>query len=106
MIITGGFNVYPAEVEQVALGFDGVQDCAAVGVPDEKWGEAVTLVVQPKTGHTIDPQMLLLFCREHLGGVKAPKSIQIWTDLPRSPVGKVLKREIRQQFWQHTDRNI
>lgn len=106
MIITGGFNVYPAEVEQVAAGFEGVQDCAAVGIPDDKWGEAVTLIVQAKPGHTIDADALLVFCRERLGGVKAPKSVQIWTDLPRSPVGKVLKRDIRQQFWQHAERRI
>jgi acyl-CoA synthetase (AMP-forming)/AMP-acid ligase II len=106
MIISGGFNVYPAEVEQVAAGFDGVQDCAVIGVPDEKWGEAVTLVVQPKPGHAIDADALLAYCRERLGGVKAPKSVQIWPDLPRSAVGKVLKRDIRQRFWQHTERRI
>jgi len=75
-------------------------------VPDEKWGEAVTLVVQPKPGHAVDADALLAYCRERLGGVKAPKSVQIWPDLPRSAVGKVLKRDIRQRFWQHTERRI
>lgn len=106
MIISGGFNVYPAEVEQIACAFEGVQDCAAIGVPDEKWGEAVKLIVQPKPGHEIDVRELLAFCRERLGGVKTPKTIELWDELPRSPVGKVLKREIRARYWQGAGRAI
>lgn len=98
MIITGGFNVYPAEVEQVACAVEGVLDCVALGVPDEKWGEAVKLIVQPKTGHIVDPEEVKAICRQRLGGVKAPKSVEVWLELPRSPVGKVLRREVKARF--------
>ena len=95
MIITGGFNVYSAEVEQVVMEHPAVQDCAVFGVPDEKWGERVTAVVQLRPGATLDQADLRRFVRERVGGVKAPKNILVWDDLPRSRVGKVLKREIR-----------
>jgi fatty-acyl-CoA synthase len=95
MIITGGFNVYSAEVEQVLLAHPGVQDCAVIGLPDPKWGERVTAVVQLHAGHAAGEAELRAFAKERLGGVKAPKQIAIWADLPRSPVGKVLKKDVR-----------
>jgi fatty-acyl-CoA synthase len=95
MIITGGFNVYSAEVEQALLRHPDVQDCAVIGLPDEKWGEMVVAVVQPQPGRTVDAEALRGFVREHIGGVKAPKRIEIWPDLPRSKVGKVIKAELR-----------
>ncbi|WP_043357791.1 class I adenylate-forming enzyme family protein [Cupriavidus basilensis] len=106
MIISGGFNVYPAEIERVLLDQPGVQDCAVIGVPDAKWGEAVKAVVQPVPGHEVDPTLLQAVCRTNLGGVKTPKSIEIWSSLPRNEAGKVLKREIRRQFWVDKDRRI
>ena len=95
MIITGGFNVYSAEVEQAVMEHPDVQDCAVFGVPDEKWGERVVAVVQSRTGPDLDLTALHGFVRERVGGVKAPKDYLVWADLPRSKVGKVLKREIR-----------
>jgi fatty-acyl-CoA synthase len=95
MIITGGFNVYSAEVEQVLLAHPGVQDCAVVGLPDGKWGERVTAVVQLHAGHELASAELQAFAKERLGSVKAPKQVEVWADLPRSPVGKVLKKEVR-----------
>jgi len=95
MIITGGFNVYSAEVEQVLLAHPGVQDCAVVGLPDGKWGERVTAVVQLHAGHELAEGELRAFAKERLGSVKAPKQVEIWADLPRSPVGKVLKKDVR-----------
>jgi fatty-acyl-CoA synthase len=95
MIITGGFNVYSAEVEQTVLEHPLVQDCAVFGIPDEKWGEQVTAVVQVRPGVSLDLGGLREFVRERVGGVKAPKAHLVWDDLPRSKVGKVLKREIR-----------
>jgi fatty-acyl-CoA synthase len=95
MIITGGFNVYSAEVEQVLLAHPGVQDCAVIGLPDPKWGERVTAVVQLHPGHAAGEAELRAFAKERLGSVKAPKQIAIWADLPRSPVGKVLKKDVR-----------
>ena len=106
MIITGGFNVYPAEVEQVVMSEQAVSDCAVIGVPDDKWGERVTAVVELKTGATLDPEALLARCRAELGGVRAPKRVEIVDALPRSPVGKVLKRVIRDRYWKDRDRQI
>lgn len=95
MIITGGFNVYSTEVEQALMRHPGVQDGAVLGLPDEKWGERVVAVVQPVPGAEIDPDELTAFVKAEIGSVKAPKQIEIWADLPRSKVGKVLKTEIR-----------
>jgi acyl-CoA synthetase (AMP-forming)/AMP-acid ligase II len=106
MIITGGFNVFPSEVEHAILTHPEVLDCAVIGVPDEKWGEAVKAVLQLKPGATIDEGALLGAVKAKLGSVKTPKSIEIWPDLPRSAVGKVLKREIRKPFWGERERKI
>ncbi len=95
MVITGGFNVYSTEVEQAVMQHPDVQDCAVVGLPDDKWGERVTVVVQLRPGAGAGPEEIRVFARERLGGVKAPKQVEVWPDLPRSKVGKVLKREIR-----------
>ena len=95
MIITGGFNVYSAEVEQVLMEHPDVRDCAVIGLPDDKWGERVTAVVQAKPGQPAAPDALKAFVRERIGSVKTPKQIEIWPDLPRSRVGKVLKNEIK-----------
>jgi acyl-CoA synthetase (AMP-forming)/AMP-acid ligase II len=98
MIITGGFNVYSAEVEQVLLAHPAVQDCAVIGLPDEKWGERVVAVVQPRTGLEVSADEVRAFVKERLGSVKAPKQVEVWADLPRSKVGKVLKGDIRSQL--------
>lgn len=95
MIITGGFNVYSVEVEQALLAHEAVQDCAVIGLPDDKWGERVTAVVQFRPGHNVPAQELAAFVKARIGSVKAPKQIEIMADLPRSKVGKVLKKEIR-----------
>jgi acyl-CoA synthetase (AMP-forming)/AMP-acid ligase II len=96
MVITGGFNVYSTEVEQALMQHPDIQDCAVVGLPDEKWGERVTAVVQLRPGATVSTEALRVFARERLGGVKAPKQIELWDDLPRSKVGKILKQDIKQ----------
>jgi acyl-CoA synthetase (AMP-forming)/AMP-acid ligase II len=98
MIITGGFNVYSAEVEQVLLAHPAVQDCAVIGLPDSKWGERVTAVVQLRPGQTVAQDDLRSFAKERLGSVKAPKQVEIWPDLPRSKVGKVLKTEVKSRL--------
>ena len=95
MIISGGFNVYSAEVEQVLLAHPAVQDCAVIGLPDEKWGERVTAVLQLRPGHAVTADDVRSFVKDRLGSVKAPKQVEIWPDLPRSKVGKVLKSEIK-----------
>jgi len=106
MIITGGFNVFPAEVEKAVLAHPAVQECAVVGAPDDDWGELVTAVVELKPGQDIEAAELLAFCRQRLSGVKSPKSIHFWPELPRTPVGKVLRRKVREHFWQGRSRAI
>ena len=95
VVITGGFNVYSTEVEQSIMRFPGVRDCAVIGLPDDKWGERVTAVIQCETTPVIDVEELRLFVRSDIGSVKTPKSIEVWPDLPRSKLGKVLKTEIK-----------
>jgi acyl-CoA synthetase (AMP-forming)/AMP-acid ligase II len=98
MIITGGFNVYSAEVEQVILTHPAVQDCAVIGLPDDKWGERVTAVLQLRPGQTITTDEMRGYVKKRLGSVKAPKQVEIWPDLPRSKVGKVLKTDVKAQL--------
>ncbi len=105
MIITGGFNVFPSEVEQVIHTFGTVRDCAVIGLPDPKWGEAVTAVIEPKDAAEVDGAAIIAACRERLGPVKTPKSV-IVRELPRSPVGKVLKRELREGYWAGQARRV
>jgi acyl-CoA synthetase (AMP-forming)/AMP-acid ligase II len=93
MIITGGFNVYSAEVEQALMQHPAVRDCAVVGLPDDKWGERVAAVVEP--GGEIAPEDLIAFVKARIGSVKAPKQVELWPELPRSRVGKVLKADVR-----------
>lgn len=105
MIISGGFNVYPSEVEQVLWRHPAIAECAVIGVPDDYWGEAVTAVVEAKEGAAVDADELISYCKNELGSIKTPKSI-IFETLPRSNVGKVLKREVRDRFWQAQSRSI
>jgi len=94
MILVSGFNVYPNEIEDVAALIPGVLECAAVGVPDEKTGEAVKLVIVRKDPSLTEEQVRA-FCRENLTGYKRPKVIEFRTDMPKTPVGKILRRELR-----------
>jgi len=98
MIITGGFNVYSTEVEQAVLAHPAVLDCAVVGLPDDKWGERVTAVIQPRAGHDVTPEEIRAWVRDRLGGVKAPKQVEVWPDLPRSRVGKILKTDVKSRL--------
>lgn len=106
MIISGGFNVYPSEVEQVLWGHPAVQDCAVIGVPDEQWGESVKAVVELSRGQQVSAAELIELCKARLGSVKAPKTVDFIEALPRSPVGKVLKKDLRAHYWKSVDRQI
>jgi long-chain acyl-CoA synthetase len=98
MIVSGGENVYPIEVEEVLAQHPEVADVAVIGVPDERWGEAVKALVVPRDGHHPAPEALIAFARERLAGYKLPRSIDLVADLPRTPTGKVLKRELRDGY--------
>ncbi|MBO9711759.1 AMP-binding protein [Sphingomonas sp.] len=106
MIITGGFNVYSVEVEQVILSHPAVRDCAVFGVPDPKWGEAVNAAVELKEDARAEPEEIIALVKARLGSVHAPKTVTFWAELPRSPVGKVLKREIRDRYWNGRERAV
>jgi len=106
MIISGGFNVYPSEIEQIIWAHPAVQDCAVIGVPDEQWGEAVKAVVELNAGQSVSADDIIALCKEKLGSVKAPKSVDFVPALPRSTVGKVLKKDLREQYWQGLERRI
>lgn len=106
MIVTGGFNVFSSEVEAAVMAHPAVKDCAVIGVPDEKWGEAVKAVIELRPGQSVTPQDLIGFVKERLGSVKAPKDVEIVEQLPRSTVGKVLKKEVRKKYWRGQERMV
>ncbi len=99
MIVSGGENIYPAEVENAIFGCPGVADVAVIGVPDDKWGEAVKAIVVPTEGTQPDPKTIIAWARNRIAGYKAPKSIDFVDLLPRNSSGKVLRRELRQKYW-------
>jgi long-chain acyl-CoA synthetase len=98
MIITGGENVYPREVEELLYTRPEVQECAVVGLPDKDWGERVTAFIVLPKGRQPDPAVLKSFLKEHLAGFKIPKEFVLVEDLPKNNAGKLLKREIKKQF--------
>jgi long-chain acyl-CoA synthetase len=100
MIITGGTNVYPAEVEKVLLAVPGVKDVAVIGVPDEKWGEAVKAVVVRAPNSDVSEEEIINHCRKELAGFKVPKSVDFVDEIPRSFIGKTLKKELRRKYWE------
>lgn len=106
MIVTGGENVYPAEVENALMAHPTVADVAAFGVPDERWGEAVKAVVVAVGDTQPTPDALIAFCRQRIAGFKCPKSIDFARVLPRNPSGKLLKRELRAPYWEGAGRLV
>jgi fatty-acyl-CoA synthase len=98
MVISGGENVYPAEVEQVLYQRPEIAEVAVIGTPDAKWGEAVTAVVALKKDQWLEPEVLIAWARERLAGFKCPRSVKFVDALPRTATGKVLKRELRQRL--------
>jgi acyl-CoA synthetase (AMP-forming)/AMP-acid ligase II len=106
MIISGGVNVYPAEIEAVLHAHTAVMDVAVIGVPDEEWGESVKAVVQLRPGMQCSPDELTEFCASRLAGYKKPRSYDFVEELPRDAAGKLLKRKIREPYWASAGRRI
>ncbi|WP_292923873.1 class I adenylate-forming enzyme family protein, partial [Novosphingobium sp. SCN 63-17] len=106
MIVTGGFNVFCSEVEAVVSEMAGVHECAAIGIPDEKWGEAVSVLVVADPAKAPDAAAIMAHCKARLGSVKAPKHVFFRENLPRTPVGKFDKKAMRAEFWQGQSRSV
>jgi acyl-CoA synthetase (AMP-forming)/AMP-acid ligase II len=106
MIVSGGENVYPAEVEHALFAHPAVADVAVIGVPDPRWGEAVKAIVVRKPGMDASAEELVAFARDRIAGYKVPKSVDFVDALPRNPSGKVLKRLLRAPYWQDHDRQV
>jgi long-chain acyl-CoA synthetase len=107
MIVSGGENVYPAEVENALMAHPDIVDVAVIGVPDERWGETVKAIVLPRPGRPLSAGEVLGFARDRLTHYKCPTSVDFTTDpLPRNPSGKLLKRVIRAPYWAGRNRRI
>jgi acyl-CoA synthetase (AMP-forming)/AMP-acid ligase II len=106
MIVSGAENVFPAEVENALFGHPAVADVAVIGVPDERWGEAVKAIVVRTPGAEVTAAELIAFARPRIAGYKLPKSIDFVEALPRTPSGKILKRELRAPYWQGQERQV
>ena len=98
--------MYPREVEVVLFEHPDVVDAAVIGIPDEKWGEAVKAVVVLRQGANLAEDQVIEFCRGRLGGFKCPRSVDFMEQLPRNPSGKVLKRELREPYWEGQSRQV
>jgi len=106
MIVSGGENVYPAEVENVLMGHPGIADVAVIGVPHEKWGETAKAIVVRKPDSVVTEEEIVAYARERLARFKCPTSVD-WVDaLPRNPSGKILKKDLRAPYWEGRTRNV
>ena len=110
MFISGGENVYPAEVESVLSKYPGVREVSVIGIPDPRWGEAVhaVIVMDPavQTDTTADADAITTWCRTQIASFKCPRSISFMDELPRNATGKILKRELRKAHWTNNERGV
>jgi acyl-CoA synthetase (AMP-forming)/AMP-acid ligase II len=106
MIISGGENIYPREVEEVIYKHPAVAEVAVVGVPDETWGESVKAVVVLKPGQSATEEEIIALCKKHLAGYKKPKSVDFVDAIPKTPIGKILRREVKEKYWAGKGRRI
>ncbi|GAA0612106.1 long-chain fatty acid--CoA ligase [Sporichthya brevicatena] len=106
LIVSGGENIYPREIEEILARMPGVSEAAVIGVPDARWGESVKACVVLETGGTASEDAVISWCREHLATYKAPRSVDFLEALPRNPSGKVLKRELRAPYWADQARQV
>jgi fatty-acyl-CoA synthase len=106
MIISGGFNVYCVEVEAALMALPQIQECAVIGVPDDKWGEAVKALVVVKSGDALTDVQIIAHCKAKLGGVKSPKSVEFIREIPKTPTGKLDRKAMRKPYWAGVDREV
>jgi fatty-acyl-CoA synthase/long-chain acyl-CoA synthetase len=106
MIVSGGENIYPAEVENALSGHPAIADVAVIGVPHEHWGETVKAVVVRRPGADPRPEEIIEHARRHLAHYKCPTSVDFVDALPRNPSGKLLKRQLREPYWEGHERRI
>src|SRR3569832_1066749 len=106
MIISGGVNIFPAEIEAVLHTMPGVQDCAVFGIPDDEYGEAVAAVVEQRSGASLSVSDVREFLRARIAGYKVPKLVDFKRDLPREDSGKIFKRKLRDPYWENAGRRI
>jgi fatty-acyl-CoA synthase len=106
MIVSGGENIYPAEVENALMSNSEILDAAVVGVPDEKWGESVKGFVVLATDSSLSEDEIISYTRTQIAAYKCPKSIEFIKELPRNPSGKILRRELRDPYWEGIDRKV
>lgn len=106
MIISGGENIYSIQVEEAIASHPAVVECAVIGVPDEEWGEAVKGYVVLREGESATEQEIIDQARKHLASYQKPRSIEFVSELPKAPTGKILKRELRQPYWEDQGRNV
>jgi long-chain acyl-CoA synthetase len=106
MVISGGVNIYPAEIEAVLLGMPGVADCAIFGVPDAEFGEALAAAVQLRPGEKLLDEEIRAYLRERIAGYKVPRVVTFHEALPREDSGKIFKRLLREPYWRDAGRRI
>ena len=106
MVISGGVNIYPAEIEAALVTMTGVRDCAVFGVPDTEFGESVMAMIEPEAGAELSEAAVREFLIERLAKYKVPKFVEFRGDLPREDSGKIFKRRLREQFWRDAGRQI
>jgi long-chain acyl-CoA synthetase len=106
MVISGGVNIYPAEIEAVLHGMPGVHDCAVFGVPSEEFGEALAAAIQPDPGAALDPEQVKTWLRARIADYKVPRTVELRSELPREDSGKIFKRKLREPYWEKAGRRI
>jgi acyl-CoA synthetase (AMP-forming)/AMP-acid ligase II len=106
VIISGGENIYPREIEEILYAHPAILEAAVIGAPDEKWGEAVTAVVVLREEARLTEAEAIDYCKQHMASFKKPKSVHFRNALPRSSLGKILKSDIREEFWKDHERKI
>jgi len=106
MVVSGGENIYPVEIENTLAKLDAVADVAVIGVPDEKFGEALLAFVVTKPDMSLNTEEMIDFCRDRIAGYKIPRQLEIVEELPRNPSGKILKKILRQPYWEGAAREI